>query len=199
MIRPLSFALVVLLLGGIVYPSYLLAQTDSKSKSRLLIQKSPQKADLPILLSKRVFRVDLAWHANLDLKQNFYLSQWMKSNYAKTSSTSTSNAVIERRIVEENTNTDKYLFFNDRIQVTHVYPNPATDFVDIDYQFSGNQDLRIVFYNVIGEQIKELPLERDQRTVRVSMRDFANGMYLYQLFIDGRSVATKKLIVRKGV
>jgi hypothetical protein len=102
-------------------------------------------------------------------------------------------------MIEENSMNEKYLFFNDRIQVSHVYPNPATDFVDIDYQVSGNQDLRIVFYNVLGEQIKELSLDRDQRTIRVPMRDFSSGMYLYQLVIDGRSIATKKLIVRKGI
>jgi hypothetical protein len=52
---------------------------------------------------------------------------------------------------------------------------------------------------VLGEQVKEISLDRDQRSIRVSMRDFSNGMYLYQLLIDGRSVSTKKLIVRKGV
>ncbi len=199
MIRSVSHLLFIVLLGGIIFPSYLLAQTESKSKSRILVQRTPQKANLPILLSKRVFRVDPSLHANLDLRQNSYLSQWMKSNYAKTASTSTTAPNVERRLLEENTNSDKYLFYNDRIQVSHVYPNPATDFVDIDYQVSGNQDLRIVFYNVLGEQVKEISLDRDQRSIRVSMRDFSNGMYLYQLLIDGRSVATKKLIVRKGV
>lgn len=110
-----------------------------------------------------------------------------------------SETKVKRRMIEENSMNEKYLFFNDRIQVSHVYPNPATDFVDIDYQVSGNQDLRIVFYNVLGEQIKELSLDRDQRTIRVPMRDFSSGMYLYQLVIDGRSIATKKLIVRKGI
>jgi hypothetical protein len=57
----------------------------------------------------------------------------------------------------------------------------------------------VSFYNVLGEQVKEYALERDQRTLRISLREFSSGMYLYQLFIDGRSVATKKLIVRKGM
>lgn len=184
---------------GLLIPTMLIAQSESKSKSRLNIQRSSQQVSLPILLSKRSFRVNPFLQTNLDLKQNSYVSQWLKTIYSKSSTTNIVNTPVERRLIEENTNNDKYLFYNDRIQVSHVYPNPASDFVDIDYQVSGSQDLRVSFYNVLGEQVKEYILDRDQRTMRISLRDFSSGMYLYQLSIDGRSVATKKLIVRKGM
>ncbi|WP_395768524.1 T9SS type A sorting domain-containing protein [Aquirufa sp.] len=199
MIRFLLHFLLVLCLFGLCMPGMLYAQTDAKSKSRLYIQRSLQKPTLPILLSKRSFQVNPYLQTNLDLKQNTFVSQYLKATYAKSSSTNTVNGIAERRLVEENMNNDKYLFYNDRIQVSHVYPNPASDFVDVDYQLTSNQDFRLSFYNVIGEQVKEFSLDRDQRTMRISLRDFSSGMYLYQLSIDGRSVATKKLIVRKGM
>ena len=199
MIRSLLHFLLVLCLFGLCMPGMLYAQTDAKSKSRLYIQRSLQKPTLPILLSKRSFQVNPYLQTNLDLKQNTFISQFLKATYAKSSSTNTVNGIAERRLVEENMNNDKYLFYNDRIQVSHVYPNPASDFVDVDYQLTSNQDFRLSFYNVIGEQVKEFSLDRDQRTMRISLRDFSSGMYLYQLSIDGRSVATKKLIVRKGM
>lgn len=199
MIRFLLHFLLVLCLFGLCMPGMLYAQTDAKSKSRLYIQRSLQKPTLPILLSKRSFQVNPYLQTNLDLKQNTFVSQFLKATYAKSSSTNTVNGIAERRLVEENMNNDKYLFYNDRIQVSHVYPNPASDFVDVDYQLTSNQDFRLSFYNVIGEQVKEFSLDRDQRTMRISLRDFSSGMYLYQLSIDGRSVATKKLIVRKGM
>ncbi len=199
MIRSLLHFLLVLCLFGLCMPGMLYAQTDAKSKSRLYIQRSLQKPTLPILLSKRSFQVNPYLQTNLDLKQNTFVSQFLKATYAKSSSTNTVNGIAERRLVEENMNNDKYLFYNDRIQVSHVYPNPASDFVDVDYQLTSNQDFRLSFYNVIGEQVKEFSLDRDQRTMRISLRDFSSGMYLYQLSIDGRSVATKKLIVRKGM
>jgi len=199
MIRSLLHFLLVLCLFGLCMPGMLYAQTDAKSKSRLYIQRSLQKPTLPILLSKRSFQVNPYLQTNLDLKQNTFVSQFLKATYAKSSSTNTVNGIAERRLVEENMNNDKYLFYNDRIQVSHVYPNPASDFVDVDYQLTSNQDFRLSFYNVIGEQVKEFSLDRDQRTMRISLRDFSSGMYLYQLSFDGRSVATKKLIVRKGM
>jgi len=93
---------------------------------------------------------------------------------------------------------ENYLYSGDRIQVSHMYPNPATEFVDIDYHISAPvREVKIVFYNILGQEVKDVVLEKDQRNLRISLRDFNNGMYLYQLEIDGRSVVTKKLIVRK--
>lgn len=172
---------------------------DGKSKSRLNIQRTAQRVSLPILLAKRSFHVNPALQTNLDLKQNSYLTQIMKSSFAKPSSTNIVGQVQDRKLVEENSNNPNYLFFNDRIQVSHAYPNPASDFLDIDYQILGNQELRLGIYNVLGEQVKEFSLDRDQKNLRISLRDFSSGMYLYQLSIDGRSVATKKIIVRKGM
>jgi hypothetical protein len=180
-------------------PVFLLAQTEGKSKSRLIIQRTAQRVNLPILLSKRSFHVNPSLQTNLDLKQNSYITQILKSNYAKPSTTNIVAPLQDRKLVEENSNNANYLFLNDRIQVSHAYPNPASDFLDIDYQVVGNQELRLGFYNVLGEQVKEYTLDRDQKTLRISLRDFSSGMYLYQLIVDGRSVATKKIIVRKGL
>jgi hypothetical protein len=95
---------------------------------------------------------------------------------------------------------ENYLFVSDRVQVSHLYPNPAIDYAEIDFQINvGVQDVKLTFYNILGQEVKEISLERDQHSVRIPMRDFNNGMYMYQLTIDGRSVATKKLIVRKGM
>lgn len=187
------------MLLGYLSPVFLQAQTEGKSKSRLTIQRTAQRVSLPILLSKRSFHVNPSLQTNLDLKQNSYITQILKSNYAKPATTTIAAQAQDRKLVEENSNNANYLFLNDRIQVSHAYPNPASDFLDIDFQIVGNQELRLGFYNVLGEQVKEFILDRDQKSLRISLRDFASGMYLYQLSIDGRSVATKKIIVRKGM
>ncbi|MEY4954524.1 MAG: hypothetical protein RI981_609 [Bacteroidota bacterium] len=199
MIQAIRHIFIFALLLGFFSPVFLHAQNEGKSKSRLSIQRTAQHVNLPILLAKRSFHVNPALQTNLDLKQNSYLTQIMKSSFAKASTTNIVGQNQDRKLVEENSNNPNYLFFNDRIQVSHAYPNPASDFLDIDYQVVGNQDLRLGFYNVLGEQVKEVSLDRDQKTLRISLRDFASGMYLYQLSIDGRSVATKKIIVRKGM
>jgi hypothetical protein len=93
---------------------------------------------------------------------------------------------------------ENYLFSNDRVWVSHVYPNPALDFVDIDFQISASvREAKLTFYNVLGQEVKEVVLEKDQKTTYISLRELNSGMYMYQLSIDGRSVATKKLFVKK--
>jgi hypothetical protein len=93
---------------------------------------------------------------------------------------------------------DTYLFQGDRIFVSHLYPNPAVDFAQVDYQFSGNnQEVKIAIYNVLGLVVKEVELDRDDRSAKISLRELNSGLYMYQLLVDGKPVATKKLIVRK--
>jgi hypothetical protein len=93
---------------------------------------------------------------------------------------------------------DPYLFQGDRIYVSHLYPNPAVDFAQVDYQFSGNnQDVKITIYNVLGLVVKEIDLDKDDRSVKISLRELNSGLYMYQLLVDGKPVATKKLMVRK--
>lgn len=95
-------------------------------------------------------------------------------------------------------NSENYLFSSDKVWVSHVYPNPALEYVDVDFQINGPlREVKLTFYNILGLEIKDAILEKDQKTAHISLRDFNSGMYMYQLTIDGRSVATKKLIVRK--
>ncbi len=93
---------------------------------------------------------------------------------------------------------DSYLFQGDRIYVSHLYPNPAVDFAQVDYQFSGNnQEVKILIYNVLGMVVKEIDLDKVERSVKISLRELNSGLYMYQLLVDGKPVATKKLMVRK--
>ncbi len=93
---------------------------------------------------------------------------------------------------------DTLLFQGDRIFVSHLYPNPAADFALVDYQFSGNnQEVKIAFYNVLGLVVKEVDLDRDDRSAKISLKELNSGLYMYQLLVDGKPVATKKLMVRK--
>jgi Secretion system C-terminal sorting domain len=57
-------------------------------------------------------------------------------------------------------------------------------------------ETKITFYNVLGNEMKEEMLDKDQRKVRVSTREWNNGIYLYQLSSEGKSLVTKKLLVR---
>ncbi|CAM4109812.1 T9SS type A sorting domain-containing protein [Aquirufa beregesia] len=175
------------------------AQGESKSRSRLEMKSKSNPVRLPILLAKRSFKINPQLQTSLNIHENTYISQFLKNSYAQASTTKSAEPIsMDRKINEETVSNDAYLFQSDRLVVSNLYPNPASEYADIDFQMAtSNQEVKIVVYNILGQEIKELILDKDQRYARISLRDINSGMYMYQLMIDGRSIVTKKLIVRK--
>lgn len=88
------------------------------------------------------------------------------------------------------------LFTNDKLWVSNAYPNPADDVAELDYQFTGAGDAKLVLLNVLGSPVSEYELEHNASKVRIGTRLLDTGYYLYQLTVDGKKVATKRLLVR---
>ena len=88
------------------------------------------------------------------------------------------------------------LYNHEKLWVSNAYPNPADDVAEVDYQFSGAGEAKLVLLNVLGTPIAEYELERNDRKVRIGTRLLDTGYYLYQLSVDGKKVATKRLLVR---
>lgn len=88
------------------------------------------------------------------------------------------------------------LYTSDKLWVSNVFPNPADDVAELDYQFSGPGDAKLVLLNVLGAPIAEYELERNASRVRIGTRSLDTGYYLYQLSVGDKKVATKRLLVR---
>lgn len=88
------------------------------------------------------------------------------------------------------------LYSADKLWVSNAFPNPADDTAELEYQFSGSGDAKLVLLNVLGAPIAEYELERNASRVRIGTRLLDTGYYLYQLSVDGKKVATKRLLVR---
>lgn len=95
---------------------------------------------------------------------------------------------------------DSRLFSNDKLWVSNVYPNPADDVVELDYQFTGPvAEAKLALLNVLGTPVtgyEQIELQHGDRKVRIITRPLDTGYYLYQLTVDGKKVATKRLLVR---
>jgi len=105
----------------------------------------------------------------------------------------------ERRqpAMEAQLKADEQLYNNEKISVTNIYPNPASEYAELDYNITGSvRDARLIIYNVLGSQMAELPLNKNDRKLRVNTKDMPTGLYFYQLSLDGQKVATKKMLVR---
>lgn len=96
-----------------------------------------------------------------------------------------------------NSQENENFYVSDRIVVKNLYPNPANDFAFLRYTLNGDvKDAKISLYNVLGATVREYTLNRQSQQLTMDTRQLPNGVYFYQLTVDGQKVATKKLLIR---
>lgn len=89
------------------------------------------------------------------------------------------------------------LFSNDKISISSVYPNPASAYASIDYTLAANvTSAKIILCNVLGNVVGEYTLIRDARRLNISTLELTSGVYFYALYVDGKNLVTRKLIIK---
>ncbi len=85
----------------------------------------------------------------------------------------------------------------DKISGIHVFPNPTTDLVNVDYQASSDIRLNIRLMDITGKLIREINHAgtAGRQQVQIDVSDLAKGIYQLQFTADGHS-ASEKLIVQ---
>jgi len=188
------------------------AQTENKYKSRLDIkpkQKTSTSTSTVSSLRKSTFSYFQPYANTLDrairVQRSTAINQYFSNSLLSQQSAKavTKNEVVSNNVLAETIRTEEalsaeeHLFSNEKLWVSNIFPNPADDHADINFNISSQvSEAKITFYNILGSEMKEEILERDQRKARISTKDWPNGIYLYQLTADGRSLVTKKLLVR---
>ncbi len=189
------------------------AQTDNRHKSRLDIKPKAKTASSSVLFKKISFSffqpTFLSLDRNVNYQRSTVINQYFTNSFllqpARNQATKAELLVVQSAVsaIEKEMKTEEFissedrLFSNDKLTVSNIYPNPADDFASIDYVIAASLgEAKITFYSVLGNEMKEEILDKDQRKIRVSTREWNNGIYLYQLSSEGKSLVTKKLLVR---
>jgi hypothetical protein len=84
----------------------------------------------------------------------------------------------------------------DQYGLSAAYPNPASGSVGFDVDLPSGSTGKIIIRNVVGNVVRELQTGNSQGKVQVDVSDLADGIYFYSLLVDGKTQATKKLVVR---
>ena len=80
--------------------------------------------------------------------------------------------------------------------LSKAYPNPANNFVSVDYYQKGNSEARIAIFNLLGSKVKEIELAKSFGTLTINTSDFIEGIYFYSLLINNEASQTQKLIIK---
>lgn len=77
-------------------------------------------------------------------------------------------------------------------------PNPFNGITEIRYRIPQSYtDANIMIFDMNGKKIKSIAVQGAEGSVSVSASEMAAGLYLYSLIIDGREIATKRMVVNK--
>ena len=79
--------------------------------------------------------------------------------------------------------------------MSQAYPNPASSFVNFDYDFDGN--LTAVVYNILGQEVLRQNLNTNFGQLTFPVADLNDGIYFCTMMVNGRAFATQKFIVKK--
>ncbi len=77
---------------------------------------------------------------------------------------------------------------------TKLYPNPASDFVTLNINNTGNDFIIINVYNVVGALIKSEQLNKSNQ--KINVEDLSNGVYVIEIK-NKESTESKKLIIQR--
>ncbi|MEQ9165241.1 MAG: DUF1501 domain-containing protein [Fulvivirga sp.] len=97
--------------------------------------------------------------------------------------------------VEQITSTEG--FFNNRFNLNDLYPNPAKDFVNINFKINTENNVKIMLLNADGKQVATLMDERrsaGDHDVKIDLSNIKPGFYICKIE-SGLLKQTKKLIV----
>ena len=166
---------------AILATSFAFAQKD---ESRLNIGQNPKKTFVAnnLLTKNNNLSKGISFNSKNNYTQ-FYRDILITNTKKNTDSKSVANVTQETG--------------SDKVRVSNIYPNPANDFAYIDYTVSGNfNTANVTFFNLLGKQVADYPLNKYNDKLKVQTSSWESGIYMYQLIIDGKKIATKKLLVR---
>ena len=202
MTRLIYYLILLMLIAAVPATTSVYAQSKSRLdiKPKSTTTQPSQKLGVPFLKP--------ALSDRLVIKRSTAISQFYRSiltSQQTTKKTNSGSELIANTVVstnevkanEESLQNVEKLFSNDKITISNFYPNPANEYAMVDYVLSPSvNEAKLVFYNVLGSEVTGYPLEKNERKMTIRTSEIANGIYFYQLYVDGKTLATKKLLVR---
>ena len=81
------------------------------------------------------------------------------------------------------------------LQKLKLYPNPASNYLFIEYDIIFVKEAKLQIYNSIGAVVYTKSLEEKHDNFKISVSDYKNGLYFCSLQIDGKPLNTRKILI----
>lgn len=84
----------------------------------------------------------------------------------------------------------------DILKTTHIYPNPAVEFVNVKFEQPVARQVTIQLHSIIGNQLEVESEIVDDFEVRLKVKDLPSGYYLLDVKLPGVTHSAFKFLKR---
>jgi hypothetical protein len=88
-------------------------------------------------------------------------------------------------------------FNSDLTKGVSVYPNPATDFINIKFELADANAVRVVLYTIIGNEINIEPEILEQHEIRLKIKDLPSGFYILAFHDESSGTKSSRKFLKK--
>ena len=79
-----------------------------------------------------------------------------------------------------------------------LHPTPLTTQATVQYILpEGSKNATLTIYDILGRQRNSYPLNNIESEITINANNLSSGIYLYSLVVDGKTLATKKMVVQQ--
>lgn len=82
------------------------------------------------------------------------------------------------------------------MEISNIYPNPASNVFHIDYKLPSNNHAQIILINILGEVVREDAVHGSGSLI-IDASDLKQGMYYCSMITEGRNHITRKVVIQK--
>lgn len=80
---------------------------------------------------------------------------------------------------------------------TKIYPQPNNGVFTLEYELKNNESGTIKIHDISGKLVASYPLIAAKNSLQINANDLNNGVYLYQVVVNGKTVNADKLVIIK--
>jgi len=85
----------------------------------------------------------------------------------------------------------------DKLVFKGPYPNPASQITSFEYNLpSSAKSARLIVRNSLGVEVENSMLDNQSGKKSINVSSYPSGIYFYTLIVDGKTIQSKKMIVK---
>lgn len=77
-----------------------------------------------------------------------------------------------------------------------VYPNPATDLLNVNYELAPGAKAQFELINIVGSKVLSAELDSRRSHTEIDLTNLNSGVYFYTLKVNGELAVSKKLVIK---